>query len=77
MWRKPLAVACNRRSSGKWHSRLRAADGIYNWPASFVFLRPAVRFMVGPSPLLPWLMRRAAQAGQEALCRPAGATFCF
>lgn len=30
MWRKPLAVACNCRSSSKWHLRLRIADGIYN-----------------------------------------------
>lgn len=33
--------------------------------------------MVGPYPLLCWLMRRVVQVGQEALCKPGGATFCF
>lgn len=77
MWRKPLAVACNRSSSSKWHSRLRITDGIYNWLASFIFQHPMVHFMVSPFPLLSWLMRRAARVSQEALCRPGGATFCF
>lgn len=77
MGRKPLAVACNRSSTSKWHSRLRITDGIYNWLASFVFQHPTVHFMVSPFPLLSWLMRRAARVGQEALCRPGGATFCF
>lgn len=41
------------------------------------FSTPRFVFMVGPFPLLSWLMRRAAQVGQKALCSPGGATFCF
>lgn len=77
LWRKPLAVACNRRSSSKWHSRHPIADGICNWLASFVFQHPMVHFMIGPFPFPSWLMKRAVRVGQEALCRPGGATFCF